>query len=296
MADVQPSTTQTVSPGQTAKFGIRIDRRSFTAPVSLKLDGLPAGAMASFNPNPSQTNTDLTITTASNVASGTYLLVITGSAGSLTRVVAVRLVVRRAGPFILSVAPSKLTVNAGNDAAFTVSVGVPAGATVLSDVTVDLVGAPSGVVLQSATINGQNKSFVLATSPNTAAGTYLLTVVGVSGQFTQKLDLSLTVTRETQGFGLSALPISLVLKQGASGVFDVKLVSLNGFNGAVAFTVTGLPATVTSSTEQTPTGVSIRVTTTASTPATSYPVLITGKNGVLSATVAVSLVVIAPSS
>lgn len=296
VADVQPSTTQTISPGQTAKFGIRVDRRSFTAPVSLKVDGLPVGATASFNPNPSQTNSDLTVTTLPSVASGTYLLVITGSSGSLTRVVAVRLVVRRAGQFVLTATPTKLTVNAGNDAVITVSVGTPAGATVLADVTVDLVGAPPGVVLQSSTITGQNKSFVLATSPDTAAGTYQLTVVGVSGTFTQRLDLTLTVTRETQGFGLSAQPISLTVKQGASGSYDVKLVSLNGFKGAVNFTITGLPNTVTSSIDPTASGVTVKITTTVATPATSYPVLITGKNGVLSATVAVVLVVIAPSS
>ena len=296
VADVQPSTTQTISPGQTAQFGIRVDRRSFTAPVALKVEGLPVGATASFNPNPSQTNTDLTVTTVASVASGTYLLVITGSANSLTRVVAVRLVVRRAAQFLLTAIPTKLTVNAGNDAAFTVSVGTPAGATVLADVTVDLVGAPPGVVLQSSTVTGQNKSFVLTTSPDTAAGTYQLTVVGVSGAFTQRLDLTLIVTRETQGFGLSAQPISLTVKQGSTGSYDVKLVSLNGFKGAVAFTVAGLPNTASASVDPTSTGVTVKVTTSANTPATSYPVLITGKNGVLSATVAVVLVVIAPSS
>ncbi len=291
-ADIQPSTTRTVAPGESATFGIRVERRSFTSPITLKVEGLPTGSAASFNPNPSQTNADLNITTTATAPSGTYLLVVTGTASGLTRVVAVRLVIRRAGPFLLSASPTALTVNAGNDAVINITVAVPAGATVLSDVTVALIGAPPGVTLQTPVVEGRTTRFVLATSPDTAAGTYKLTAAGQSGTFTQRLDFTLTVTRQTQGFGISAQPTSLTLKQGAAGEYDVKLVALSGFNGPVAFSVTGLPTTVASSIETTPTGVTVKLTTTLATPATSYPLLITGKNGVLSATVAVTLVVI----
>jgi uncharacterized membrane protein len=57
-----------------------------------------------------------------------------------------------------------------------------------------------------------------------------------------------------------------------------------------------MPNTVSASIVPSATGVSVKVTTSATTPATTYPVLITGKSGALSATVAVALVVIAPSS
>ena len=288
--------TRTVSPGETTTYAVRVDRRALTGPVALKLEGLPEGARASFNPNPSQTNTDLTVYVAPGTLSGTYLLIISGNSSGITRLAAVRLVVRRAGPFLLSATPAVLTTTAGNDAVTNITVGVPAGATILPDVTVELLGAPAGVVVQTPTIDGRNTRFVLATSPDTPAGVYRLTAVGRSGTFTQNLVLTLTVTRESQGFGLSAQPSVATVKQGSPAAYEVKLVAIGGFSGQVAFSLAGLPATAASSIETTATGVTVRINTTPSTAATTYPLLITGKSGGLAATIAVSLVVVAAAS
>ncbi len=296
-ADVQPSITRTVAPGQTASYGVRVDRTSFSAPISFRVEGLPAGARASFNPNPSQTNTDLTVTTTSATPPGTYLLPITGSSGGINRAIAVRLVVRRVGQFVLTATPVSIRVNAGNDAVVNASIAsVPTG-TALPEVTVELQGAPAGVTLQTPVVDGPNTKFILATSAETAAGTYPLTVVGTSGSFTQRLALTLVVTRETPGFGLSAQPESVTVKQASPGTFELKLVPINGFNGRVAYSVAGLPATVVGTFEQGPGGaLFLRLSAATSSSLTnvaktSYPLKITAASGDLSATISVTLLV-----
>jgi hypothetical protein len=297
IADIQPSTTRTIAPGQTAAFGIRIDRKAFSTPINFVVEGLPSGAKASFNPNPSQTNTDLTVTTTTNSPSGTYLLAITGNANGLNRAVAVRLVIRRVGQFTLTATPLTLKVNAGNDAVINATVGgVPTGAAI-PNVTVDLIGAPAGVTLQVPILDASNTKFVLTTSADTAAGVYPLTLVGTSGSFSQRLTLSLTVTRETPGFGLSAQPETLTIKSGSPGSFDLKLVPINGFAGRVAFSVAGLPDSVVGTFEQTTGGAtSLRLSVSpsvapTSVPKTTYPVYITATSGQLSATIPVKVIV-----
>ena len=291
-ADVQ---NRTVAPGDVAVYGIRVDRRAFTGPVSFKIEGLPNATKANAAPDPTQANSNLYIQTSTSTLSGTYLIVITGSGGGLSRSIATRLIVRRTGPFVLTVAPSSFTVNAGSDATTSITTGGFAGAPEPPEVTLALNNAPSGVVIQTRATVGRTTKFVLSTSADTAAGTYKLAVVATSGTYTQTLPFTLIVTRNLPGFGISAQPVSATVLQGASTTYEIKIVPTGGFNSTVAFTVTGLPPTATSSTETTATGVSVKVTTTPSTPATTYPLMITGRSGSLVATVAVTLLVAAPA-
>lgn len=290
--DVQ---TRTIAPGEKTSFTIRVDRRGFTGNVSFKTEGLPAGIEASASPDPSPAGSTLNITSAATTASGVYLLVISGSGSGLTRSVAVRLAVRRTGPFTLSVSPNALTTSAGNDAPTGVTVGPAAGSSLIPDVSLDISGAPAGVAVQTPSTDGKLTKLVLSTSADTAAGTYRLTVVGRSGTFTQTADFTLTVTRDVPGFGISATPASVSVNRGSAGSYEVKVVPRGGFTQTVTFTVTGLPPTATSVIEAAPNSVIVRVTTTPSTPATSYPLLITGRSGTLEATIQVTLVVVAPA-
>jgi hypothetical protein len=291
-ADVQ---NRTVSPGDVAVYGIRVNRQAFTAPVTFKLEGLPNATTANAAPDPTQANSNLYVATTSATLSGTYLIVITGSGGGLSRSIAVRLVVRRTGPFVLTVAPSLVTVNAGSDAVTNITTGQIGGAPEAPEVTLALNNAPAGVTVRTPVTVGRTTKFVLSTSADTAAGTYKLAVVATSGTYTQTLPFTLVVTRNQPGFGISAQPVSATVLQGASTTYELKIVPIGGFNSPVAFSVTGLPPTATSSIETTSSGVSVKITTTPSTPATSYPLLITGKSGALVATVAVTLVVAAPA-
>jgi hypothetical protein len=288
--------SRTVSPGDVAVYGIRIDRQAFAGPVSFKIEGLPNGATANAAPDPTQANSNLYVTTTNATLSGNYLIVLTGSGGGLSRSIATRLVVRRIGPFVLTVAPSSFTVNAGSDAVTSISTSQFNGAPEAPEVTLALNNAPAGVTIRTRVTVGRTTKFVLSTSADTAAGTYKLSVVATSGTYSQSLPFTLVVTRNLPGFGISAQPVSATVLQGASSTYELKIAPIGGFNSAVTFSVSGLPPTATFSSEATTNGgVSVKVTTTPSTPATTYPLLITGKSGSLVATVAVTLVVAAPA-
>ena len=254
------------SPGEKTTYAIKVDRKGFAGNLSFKTEGLPAGVEASASPDPSTAGTTLNVTSAPTAASGVYLLVVSASGSGLTRSVAVRLAVRRTGPFTLSVSPDALTTSAGNDAPTGVTVGPAAGSTVIPDVALDISGAPAGVAVQTPVSDGKFTKFVLSTSPDTAAGTYRLNVVGRSGTFTQSAEFTLTVTRDVPSFGISASPNSLNVNRGSAGAYEVRVVPRGGFNQTVTFTVAGLPPTATSVIEAAPNAVIVRVTTTPGTP------------------------------
>ena len=285
-----------IAPGETAAFGIRIDRKNLFTPVSMKVEGLPGGVQSNFAPDPTQANTNLYVTPSVATPSGTYIIVITGSAQGLSRSVSTRLVVRRVGAFTFSANPNALSTTAGNNATVAITVNPVSGDSVPPNVTLEATNLPAGVALQTVGTEGKTTQVVISTSATTPAGLFQITLTGRSGTFARSLVISLTVVRNTAGFGISASPVSLNVGQGSSGTYAVTVVPVNGFSGAVAFTVEGLPTTATATTEQTPSGANIKITTSAATVATTYPLKITGENGTLKATVAVSLVVTASAA
>lgn len=290
------SPTLTLSPGNTGALTVNVTRREgFTAPVTFKVEGLPANIDAAFSPNPTQTSAKLTITPQSNANSATYLLVITGTSGTLSRAVAARLNVRRVGPFTMSVAPAALSTPQGIDASTTLSISAPAGQTQVPDVSIEISGAPSGVSVLTPTTSGPTTTLILSTNSTTPPGVYNLNLTGRSGTHTQTAVLQLTVTSNVPGFGISAQPATQTTPRGSTATYNVTTSTTGGFNGQIAYSVNGLPNNSTAIFEPSPTGVTVKIATTAATTPTTYTVQITGKNGNLTATIPVELVVTAPA-
>lgn len=73
--------SMTVPPGAIAVYTLQLNRNNFTGPVSFSvLGGLPAGATASFAPNPATSNsTTLQVATAASSPAGTTNLYLVGS-------------------------------------------------------------------------------------------------------------------------------------------------------------------------------------------------------------------------
>ncbi|UCB52093.1 MAG: hypothetical protein JSV10_08915, partial [Candidatus Zixiibacteriota bacterium] len=74
--------TQTVEPGQATDYSVTLTSvAGFNSPCTLTVTGLPAGASASFTPNPvTPTNTStMDVTTTGATPEGTYILTITGT-------------------------------------------------------------------------------------------------------------------------------------------------------------------------------------------------------------------------
>lgn len=88
--------SQTVPPGNSTTYTTTVGAlNGFTGTVNLSVNGLPAGATASFSPASVSTsgNSTLTVSTATTTPAGTYALTITGTDGSLSHWAPITLVV-----------------------------------------------------------------------------------------------------------------------------------------------------------------------------------------------------------
>ena len=289
-------TTRTAGPGEQQQYGVSVNRSAgFTGPVDLHVDGLPTGATANFAPNPTTAGTVLYVTPNATTPSGAYLLSVVGQAGSTTRATAVQLIVRRTGDFTLGLAPTTVTVPAGNDAVAAVNVLPRAGSTSPApDVTFTATGLPagSGVLFDPNPSNGLTTVRV-RTAASAPVGAYRVTINGTSGAFAHSIVLNVVVEKSAVGgFGIAASPQVATVAPGAETIYNVAISPSGGFSSTITFAVKSLPpfaiATVLS---QTPTSATIKVSTGITTPTGSFPLQIAATAGNLSATVEVNLLV-----
>ena len=195
----------------------------------------------------------------------------------------------------MSVAPAALSTPQGIDASTTLSISAPAGQTQVPDVSIEISGAPLGVSVLTPTTSGPATTLILSTNSTTPPGVYNLNLTGRSGTHTQTAVLQLTVTSNVPGFGISAQPATQTTPRGFTATYNVTTSTTGGFNGQIAYSVNGLPNNSTAIFEPSPTGVTVKIATTAATTPTTYTVQITGKNGNLTATIPVELIITAPA-
>jgi hypothetical protein len=183
--------------------------------------------------------------------------------------------------FSLSASPISQTVTAGAGTSYSVAITPLNGFS--GTVTFSTGSLPSGVSASfnptSVTMSGTS-TLTLNTSSTTTPGSYAITVAGTSGS----LSHSATVTLVVQDFSLSVTPASQSVAQGASTTYTVNITRNSGFSGSVGFSVSGLPGAASGSFSPNPaTGSSstLSVSISATTPAGSYPLTITGTSGAL---------------
>jgi hypothetical protein len=163
-------------------------------------------------------------------------------------------------------------------------------------VNLSVAGLPTGATA-SFTPNPATTSSTLAvtTASTTPAGSYTLTITGVSGSLTHTTTVTLVVN-VPPNFSLSGSPATQTVRQGRSVTYTVTISPVGGFAGQVNLSVTGLPtgATATLSPNPATTTSTLSVATLASTPTGSYTLTITGVNGGLTHTATVTLTVARP--
>ncbi len=146
---------------------------------------------------------------------------------------------------------------------------------------------------------GTVSSTGLYTAPSTLASQQVVTVTATSIADPTK-SASAAVTLVPPDFSISASPGSQSVVQGGGTSYVASISPSNGFNAAVTFSVSGLPAgaagtfspaSVTGSGTTT-----LNVTTSGSTPVGTYTVTITGTSGTLVHTTTATLFVGAPGS
>ena len=202
------------------------------------------------------------------------------------------------GPFTVTAASGGLNGTA--------SVSVTAAPQVLTSITVlpaTVSVQNGGTQLFTATGYDQNNnpmspqpSFTWSVSGGgsiNSSGLFTATTVG--GPFTVTAasgGLNGTASVSVTDFSLSRSPASRSIKRGQNTSYNVTITRLNGFAGSVLFTIGGLPSNVTASFTPNPTNgtsVTLRVSTSRSSPTGTYTLQITGTSGGLTHLINVSL-------
>jgi hypothetical protein len=151
--------------------------------------------------------------------------------------------------FAMSATPSVLPLTPGNGGTSSIAATALHGFSAVTNLSVTIPGAPAGMTanLNASTIaaGGGPVTLTISTTSVTPGGTYVVVVTGISGGLTQ----SAYVTLELPAFiGLTATPAAgLSLNQGGTASSTVTVDGINGFNGSVSLSASGLPTSVTAS-------------------------------------------------
>ena len=147
---------------------------------------------------------------------------------------------------LIDSAPS-VTLPQGGKATLTMTSIVGGGFN--SAITLSASGQPSGVSISFSppSLNGASTSEVsVSVGFAVPAGTYPIVITGTSGNKTATASTSLAVVA-APAFLLAAAPSSITVNSGGQGAVALTVTPQNGFNSAVSFSCSGLPAGVTCS-------------------------------------------------
>jgi hypothetical protein len=288
--------TQTILAGGMASYAIPTAANAGYAGslTSFQVTGLPAGATASFSPGSGAPGfqSTMTVDTSMSTPAGTYPLTISAGDGSQTYFACTAgcppnqpyptLVVSGAPGFSIAIKPVSETLGVGSGTAYTATVTATNGFN--GTVTLGLTGLPAGssATFSPETITGSGTStLTLNTTSAVQPGTYPLTFSGVSGALNQSAMGTLVVTGAS--YNITATPEIQALNAGSEVVYSVATTVMNGFDGSIALSVTGLPAGASASFSPvaiTGAGSStLTITTSSSTPAGNYNLTVNGANG-----------------
>jgi subtilase family serine protease len=196
------------------------------------------------------------------------------------------------GPnFGLSASPSTLNLTQGETGTSTITLSALNGFNSTVNLTATVLGQPAGVTatLNPTTISGSGTStLTVTTSDSTPGGDFPIVVTGVSGTLTQ----TVYVTLALPGFTISA-PANVFLNQGANSANTITVNAVNGFDGSVTLSASGMPKGVTAVFQPRQTKSTSKLTLTASrTAATGYAtVTVTGTSGDITQTASINLAV-----
>ena len=273
--------------------------------VALTVTGLPTGVTAAFSPtsiaSPGSGTSTLKFTAATSAVAGTYTLTVTGTGGAVTAKTTVSLVIV-SPTFTLSSSATSATVTTGSTGQVVLTTAAQNGFS--SAVALTVSGLPTGLTAAfsptSIASPGSGTSTLKFTAATTAAaGAYTLTVTGTGGSVTVKTTISLVIVSPT--FTLSSSATSATVTTGSTGQVVLTTAGQNGFNSAVALTVSGLPTGVTAAFSSTSiaspgSGTStLKFTAAANAAPGTYTLTVTGTGGGLTEKTTVSLTVVSPT-
>jgi subtilisin family serine protease len=288
-ASVSPSSASTAA-GGAVSYGVSVSPvNGFTGDVSLALSGL-SESQASWSISPTVItggvgSAQLTVSTATSIAAGTYPLTITATSGATVHTAAATLVVTAPPDFNLSATPTSRSVVAG--AGTTYAVGVTSLNGFADNVALSLTGLPSAVgtaTFSPQVVAGAGSSQLSVTTLATAAGgSYPLTISGTGGGKSHTATVTLVVS--PRDFSLSVSPSTVTIYRRQSATYTVGVSMIGGSVGNVTLSISGLPAGTTAVFSPNPVGSpgssTLTARTTSSTPRGTYTLKVTGRAGSL---------------
>jgi subtilisin family serine protease len=288
-ASVSPSSASTAA-GGAVSYGVSVSPvNGFTGDVSLALSGL-SESQASWSISPTVItggvgSAQLTVSTATSIAAGTYPLTITATSGATVHTAAATLVVTVPPDFNLSATPTSRSVVAG--AGTTYAVGVTSLNGFADNVALSLTGLPSAVgtaTFSPQVVAGAGSSQLSVTTLATAAGgSYPLTISGTGGGKSHTATVTLVVS--PRDFSLSVSPSTVTIYRRQSATYTVGVSMIGGSVGNVTLSISGLPAGTTAVFSPNPVGSpgssTLTARTTSSTPRGTYTLKVTGRAGSL---------------
>ena len=300
---IDPTETS-IAPGGSRSVTVTLIRQnSFAEAVMVTVRSLPTHV----SPTPliiaaGETIGTLTLIATDEAAATEATVSITGTSGELSDSANLQLTVVEPAPapdFSLSLEPTSLSLS--KNASQNVTVSITRLNNFAEAVIVTAANLPVGVSADEFTIGADASSGTLTLSAGEDASTSAseVTVTATGAGLSRDATLSLNVTAPTPSFSLSLDPTELVLEPGESKEVTVSLDKSNGFDSAVAVTVTGLSAGVTASSLTIAAGASagtLSLSAAADAETGSAKVNVRGSGGVLFSEASLSLNVKAPES
>jgi hypothetical protein len=239
----------TVKQGDTANYQIFItysDPSYSGTSITVQVAGLGPGMNYQIIPSPPS----LSISTSQSTPTGTYTILLTGSAMGVVHQTSALLTVQPAEQpfdFSISAAPTQQTVNPGASATYTITVGLVSGTSqnVALTASSTLQTGISESLNPTSGLPSYNAILTISTTSSLAPGQYSLTITGTGGGKTHPVTVTLTVA-QAPDFRIDVSPSSQTALQGQTTSYSVNVVGLNGFNSQVSLSVAGLPAGVVS--------------------------------------------------
>jgi uncharacterized membrane protein len=188
--------------------------------------------------------------------------------------------------FSLAASPAAPSLAAGSTTPVTVTVAALNGFS--GAVSLAVSGLPAGVTgnFNPASISTSGSStLTLSATSGAAPGSYPLTVTASSGSLSHTAPLTLNLTGPAD-FSIASAPATQTSTPGGGTTFTANVTAVNGFNGVVSFSASGLPAGVTVTFKPgTVTGSgssTMSVSVGGGVAAGSYPISITAASGSIS--------------
>ena len=241
-----------VTAGSSSTFTVTAGRTgTFTGPIDLSVEGLPAGVTATVSPTQltgAATSATVTLNAAATAAAGASTLTVrgkgTGVADATSSYALTVQAAPAAGGFTLAMNPTTLSVAAGANGTSTVTIartGTFAGA-----VNLAVSGAPAGVTatLSSASVAGTTSTLTVAVAAGTAATTGTITITGsatgvANATATVALTTTVVTTPPSNGaityrFCAAPFPTWFAVQDGTTGAWT----RVTGTNNTYSFDLT----------------------------------------------------------